>query len=162
MLNNDKILAFLRKATIYEINTRQFSRKGDFGSVEAQLPRLKQMGVDILWFMPIHPIGEIKRKGSLGSYYCSRDFFDVNPEFGTKADFKKLVDTAHQLGMKIVLDWVANHAAWDNGWVKDHPDYFLRMKMEHSFLLTIGRMLSRSITAMKQHTMPCAVRCCIG
>ena len=126
MLNNDKILAFLRKATIYEINTRQFSGKGDFASVEAHLPRLKQMGVDILWFMPIHPIGEVKRKGSLGSYYCSRDFFDVNPEFGTKADFKKLVDSAHQLGMKIVLDWVANHAAWDNGWVKDHPDYFLR------------------------------------
>ena len=126
MLQNDTILSFLHKATIYEVNTRQFSAKGDFKSVQQQLSRIHRMGAEILWFMPIHPIGKINRKGTLGSYYCSRDFFDVNPEFGTKEDFKNLVAEAHRLGMKVVLDWVANHVAWDNEWAQTHPRYFLR------------------------------------
>ncbi len=84
------------------------------------------MGVDILWLMPIHPIGLINRKGSLGSYYSIRDFFDVNPEFGTKADFRNLVSAAHRLELKVIIDWVANHAAYDNTWVKSNPDFFLK------------------------------------
>ena len=84
------------------------------------------MGVEILWIMPIHPIGKLKRKGTLGSYYSIADFTDVNPEFGTKADFKNMVDTAHRLGMKVILDWVANHAAWDNVWTVTNPEFFIR------------------------------------
>ena len=84
------------------------------------------MGVEILWMMPIHPIGIKNRKGELGSYYSIRDFRDVNPEFGTKTDFKQLVEAVHNLGMKIILDWVANHAAWDNVWTVTNPEFFVR------------------------------------
>lgn len=90
------------------------------------LPRLKDMGVDILWMMPIHPIGAIKRKGTLGSYYSIKDFCDVNPEFGTKEDFKSLVKAVHEHGMKIIIDWVANHTAWDNVWTKTNPGFFVK------------------------------------
>jgi glycosidase len=84
------------------------------------------MGVEVLWFMPIHPIGKINRKGTWGSYYSISDFREVNPEFGTAADFKKLVNLVHELGMKVIMDWVANHVAWDNVWMKEHPEYFVR------------------------------------
>ncbi len=84
------------------------------------------MGVEILWFMPIHPIGAVNRKGSLGSYYSIKDFKDVNPEYGSKADFKNLVEAAHAAGMKVLLDWVANHAAWDNVWATSNPEFFVR------------------------------------
>jgi alpha-amylase len=84
------------------------------------------MGVEILWFMPIYPIGKVKRKGTLGSYYSISNFTGINPEFGTGDDFKQLVEQAHHLGMKVILDWVANHAAWDNVWTVDHPEYFER------------------------------------
>lgn len=87
------------------------------------------MGVEILWFMPIHPIGVTNRKGSLGSYYSIKDFTDVNPEYGNRNDFKKLVDSAHASGMKVLLDWVANHAAWDNVWAASNPDFFVRDEM---------------------------------
>lgn len=82
------------------------------------------MGVEILWLMPIHPIGKIKRKGTLGSYYSISDYTDTNPEFGTRDDFRKLLNEAHRLGMKVILDWVANHSAWDNVWTLHHPDFF--------------------------------------
>lgn len=110
---------WVRTATIYEVNVRQFSAEGTFSGVQAQLPRLKEMGVDILWLMPIHPIGELNRKGSLGSYYAVRDYRDVNPEFGTKDDFRNLVKAAHQLGMKVMLDWVANHTSPDHIWIQE-------------------------------------------
>lgn len=84
------------------------------------------MGVEILWMMPIHPIGITNRKGTLGSYYSISDFKEVNPEFGTKADFKQLTEAVHSLGMKIILDWVANHAAWDNVWTLTNPEFFVR------------------------------------
>ena len=84
------------------------------------------MGVEILWMMPIHPIGIINRKGTLGSYYSVKDFCDINPEYGTKQDFKILVEAVHTIGMKIIIDWVANHAAWDNNWTVDNPDFFVR------------------------------------
>jgi alpha-amylase len=105
---------------------RQYTTEGTFDAFANHLPRLKDMGVDILWLMPIHPIGKINRKGTLGSYYSSADFCDVNPEYGNKNDFKNLVNTAHHLGMKVILDWVANHAAWDNVWTKTNPDFFER------------------------------------
>lgn len=112
-------------ATIYEVNTRQFSPQGTFSEVEKQLPRLKEMGVDILWFMPVQPIGELNRKGSLGSYYSISDYTAVNPEFGTIQDFRRLVDKAHQLDMKVILDWVANHTSWDAKWINNEGWYSL-------------------------------------
>ena len=110
---------WVQNATIYEINVRQFSPEGNFSGVEAQLPRLKDMGVDIIWLMPIHPIGELNRKGSLGSYYAVRDYRDVNPEFGSHEDFAHLVEVAHHLGMKVIIDWVANHTSPDHIWIQE-------------------------------------------
>ena len=116
--------AFLRNAVIYEVNIRQYTTEGTFNAFAAQLPRLKDMGVDILWLMPIHPIGKIKRKGTLGSYYSIQDHKAVNPEFGTDEDLRALISKAHALGMKVILDWVANHAAWDHIWTITNPDFF--------------------------------------
>ena len=113
-----------RSATIYQINTRQFTAEGTFRAAEAQLPRLKELGVGILWLMPIHPIGQEQRKGSLGSPYAVADYLAVNPEFGTLADFKHFLAAAHQLGLHVILDWVGNHTAWDNVLVKRHPDWY--------------------------------------
>ena len=118
--------SFLHSSNIYEVNTRQYTPEGTFNAFIKHLPRLKKMGIEILWFMPIYPIGAINRKGSLGSYYSIKDFTAVNPEFGTLNDFKILVDEIHKYGMKIILDWVANHAAWDNAWTISHPDFFLQ------------------------------------
>jgi glycosidase len=113
-----------RDAVLYQINTRQFTAEGTFAAAQKQLPRLKALGVDIIWLMPIHPIGEKNRKGGLGSPYSVRDYYAVNPEFGTKADLKAFVDEAHRLGLKVILDLVANHTAWDNQLAIDHPDWF--------------------------------------
>ena len=103
-----------KNATIYQINTRQFTQEGTFRAAEQQLPRLKELGVDILWLMPINKIGEKNRKGTLGSPYAVQDYYSVNPEFGTLDDLKHFVAAAHQRGMYVILDWVANHTAWDN------------------------------------------------
>lgn len=113
-----------RDAVLYQINTRQFTREGTFRAAGKELPRLKALGVDILWLMPIHPIGEKNRKGTLGSPYSVKDYYDVNPEFGTKEDFKHFVDAAHAQGFHVILDLVANHTAWDNKLATDHPDWF--------------------------------------
>ena len=112
--------------SIYEVNLRQFSENGTFKEFEEHLPRLQELGVGILWFMPIHPIGEKNRKGSLGSYYSVKDYFDVNPAHGTLDEFKQLVKKIHDLGMYVIIDWVANHCAWDNQIVFDHPDWFTK------------------------------------
>lgn len=111
-------------AGIYEVNIRQYTEEGTFEAFATHLPRLKEMGVEILWLMPIHPIGEKNRKGSLGSYYAVKDYFDVNPEFGTKDDFRNLVNEIHNLGMKVIIDWVANHTAWDNNLTETNPEYY--------------------------------------
>jgi len=115
-----------KNATMYEVNLRQYSKEGSFKVFQGQLKRLKEMGVDIVWFMPIHPIGKEQRKGSLGSYYSVQDYKAVNPEFGTLEDFKAVVKEAHNLGMKVIIDWVANHTAHDNVWRKSHPDWFTK------------------------------------
>jgi len=115
-----------KSATIYQINTRQFTPEGTFRAAEAHLPRLKDLGVDILWLMPINPIGLKNRKGSLGSPYAVRDYLGVNPEFGTLDDLKHFVKAAHDLGLYVIVDWVANHTAWDNLLVEQHPDWYAR------------------------------------
>ena len=111
-------------ASIYEVNIRQFTAEGTLAAFAAHLPRLQQMGVGILWLMPVQPIGVKHRKGGLGSYYAVRDYTAVNPEFGTLTDLERVVAHAHALGMKVILDWVANHTAWDHGWVTEHADWY--------------------------------------
>lgn len=121
-----KHLDWTQNAVIYEVNVRQYTKEGTFAAFEQHLPRLKELGVDVLWFMPVHPISEKNRKGTLGSYYAVRDYKDINPEFGTKEDFKKLVDKAHEMGFKVILDWVANHTGCDNAWTTEHPDWYMK------------------------------------
>ena len=113
-----------RNANIYEVNIRQYTIEGTINAFRKHLPRLKKMAVDIIWIMPIQPIGEKNRKGSLGSYYSIKDYKAVNKEFGTLEDFKLLVKEAHDLEMHVLLDWVANHTAWDNVWTETNPDYY--------------------------------------
>ena len=113
-----------KDAVIYEVNVRQYTPEGTFKAFEKYLPELKNLGVDILWLMPINPIGILNRKGTLGSYYSVRDYKAVNPEFGTLNDFKELVKKIHKMKMHVIIDWVANHTAWDNVWIKDHRDFF--------------------------------------
>ena len=114
-------------SVIYEVNIRQFSPEGTFKGVEAQLPRLKDLGVDVLWLMPMYEIGVEGRKGTLGSYYAISDYNKVNPEFGTMQDFQDLLDAAHAAGFKVILDWVANQTAPDHVWMSEKPaDFYER------------------------------------
>jgi len=115
-----------RDLAIYEVNVRQFSPEGTFEGFAEHLPRLKELGVGILWLMPIHPIGIENRKGTLGSYYSVRDYYGVNPEFGTPEEFRALVDRIHDLGLYVIIDWVANHSAWDNPLTTRYPDWYMR------------------------------------
>lgn len=115
-----------KNASIYEVNIRQYTKEGTFKAFEEHLPRLQKLGVDILWLMPITPISEKNRKGTMGSYYAVQDYKKVNPEFGTEQDFQELVNKIHKLGMKVILDWVPNHTGWDNTWITEHPDWFTK------------------------------------
>ena len=115
-----------KNKVLYECNIRQFSEAGNFKAVEAALPRLNEMGIGILWLMPIHPIGVKNRKGQLGSPYSVRDYKAINPDYGNADDLKQLVGRAHELGMKVILDWVPNHTAWDHVWISEHPEYYSR------------------------------------
>jgi glycosidase len=115
--------AWTRSATIYEVNVRQYTPQGTFAAFQQHLPRLRAMGVDILWLMPVQPIGVRNRKGGLGSYYSIRDYTDTNPEYGTPAEFKRMVDAAHAQGMHVILDWVPNHTAHDHPWIAEHPGW---------------------------------------
>jgi len=118
----------LETATIYEVNIRQYSAEGTFNAFTKDIPRLKEMGVDILWVMPLFPISVKDRKGGLGSYYAIQNYTKVNPNYGTLNDVKKLVKTAHNNGMYVILDWVANHTGRDHIWLKEHPDFYVRDK----------------------------------
>ena len=112
-------------AVIYEVNIRQYTPEGTFAAFEPHLSRLKDMGVTVLWFMPVCPIGKINRKGSLGSYYSISDYKAVNPEFGTMEEFKRLVAKAHEMGFKVLMDMVTNHTAWDHVWLKEgHREWY--------------------------------------
>ncbi len=120
--------SWLDTCVLYEVNVRQFTEEGTFKAFEKHLERLKKMGVNTLWFMPIHPISETERKGTLGSYYAVSNYLNINPEFGTIDDFKNMVKLAHSMGFKVLIDWVANHTGWDNPWIKEHSDWYVHDK----------------------------------
>jgi glycosidase len=116
--------AFMEQGNIYEVNIRQYTKEGTFKAFAAHLPRLQKMGVQTIWFMPIQPISKFGRKGTLGSYYAVASYTDVNPEFGTLADFNQVVDQAHALGMKVLIDYVPNHSGADHPWLTKYPDFY--------------------------------------
>lgn len=114
---------WLRGAVVYEIFPRNFSKEGDFNGITGRLDELNNLGVNILWLMPVHPIGEKNKKGSIGSPYAVRDFRALNPDYGTSDDFKRLIDEAHQRGMKVILDMIAGHTSWDSV-LMEHPEFY--------------------------------------
>ena len=119
-----KALDWSRSSNIYEINLRQYTEEGTFNAFAKHLPRLKDMGVEILWFMPITPIATEKRLGTLGSYYACSDYISINPEYGNLSDFKNFVTFAHTMGFKVIIDWVANHTGYGHTWTKSNPEYY--------------------------------------
>lgn len=112
------------RTSIYEVNIRQYTAEGTFDAFRPHLARLKRMGVQTLWFMPVTPIAQLNRKGSLGSPYACSDYCAINPEFGTEAGFRDLVREARALGFRVVIDWVANHTGWDHVWTHPHPEWY--------------------------------------
>lgn len=121
-----KKAAWINNTDVYEVNVRQYTPEGTFNAFAQELPRLQQMGVSTLWFMPITPIAQQNKKGSLGSPYACSDYTAINPEFGTLNDFKKLVKLAQGMGFNVIIDWVANHTGWDHVWTVTNPEYFKR------------------------------------
>lgn len=109
---------------IYEVNIRQYTKEGTFKAFEKHLPRLKELGIDMLWLMPINPISKKNRKGEMGSYYAVQDYKKVNPEFGTEEEFRAIIEKAHELGIHVILDWVPNHTGWDNVWITENPEWY--------------------------------------
>ena len=117
----------LENSVVYEMNVRQYTPEGTFAAAQQELPRLKELGIDILWLMPIHPIGVKERKGTLGSYYAIADYKAINPEFGTMEDFENFLAEAHKLGFRVILDCVANHTSPDAKWINECPaDWYMR------------------------------------
>src|ERR1700712_1836788 len=119
-------VSWSNNTNIYEVNLRQYTTEGTFKAFENELPRLRDMGIEVLWFMPITPISEKMRQGTLGSYYACSDYVATNPEYGSIEDFKHLVDAAHALQFKVIIDWVANHTGWDHHWTWEHPEFYRR------------------------------------
>ncbi|MEY3114873.1 MAG: hypothetical protein RL423_1079, partial [Bacteroidota bacterium] len=124
MIDSFKQVSWANTASIYEVNIRQYTAEGTFKAFEKHLPRIKEMGIDIIWLMPITPISQVNKKGSLGSYYACSSYTKINPEFGSSNDFKDLVDAAHALGMKVIIDWVANHTGCHHEWMQANPSWF--------------------------------------
>jgi alpha-amylase len=118
--------AWILQGNIYEVNVRQYTREGTLNAFAKHLDRLKSMGVQTLWFMPLNPISKVDRKGTLGSYYAVSDYTSLNPEFGTMNDWMELVKEIHSKGMKVIIDWVPNHTGADNHWLTEHPDFFVK------------------------------------
>ena len=116
----------IKDGVIYEANIRQYSESGKFKDFTKDIYKLKDLGVKIIWLMPIHPISKTNRKGTLGSYYSISDYKAVNPEFGSKDDLDELIKEAHKHDMLVILDWVANHTGWDHKWIKNKPDYYTK------------------------------------
>lgn len=131
MANHFPMVSWANGATIYEVNVRQYTPEGTFQAFAQHLPRLQQMGVRILWFMPITPISTLNRLGTLGSYYACSSYTAINPEFGTLDDFKALVQQAQALGMQVIIDWVANHTGWDHEWTHQHPEWYEKDSAGH-------------------------------
>lgn len=144
--SNDKLMdntvlnttLWTHQTNVYEVNLRQYSAEGTLNAFAQQLPRLKAMGVETLWFMPITPIAQKNKKGELGSYYAAADYTSVSPEFGTLEDFKNLVARAHEMGFKVIIDWVANHTGWDHKWTVDHPDFYEKDSVTGTFKVASG------------------------
>lgn len=126
--NRSNVPPWAKSANIYEVNLRQYTSEGTFKAFERHLPRLKKMGVDILWLMPIFPVSEKNRKGTLGSYYAVSDYKNTNPDYGSLEDFKSLVKKIHDLNMYVILDWVPNHTGWDHTWITEHPNWYTQDK----------------------------------
>ncbi|MFO7616633.1 MAG: alpha-amylase family glycosyl hydrolase [Bacteroidales bacterium] len=124
---------WIDNAVMYEVNVRQYTPEGTFNAFADKIPLLKELGVNILWLMPIHPIGEVNRKGTLGSYYSVRDYKGINPEFGTMEDFKELVRKTHEAGMYLIIDWVPNHSSWDNDLIQQHPEWYEKDSLGNMF-----------------------------
>ena len=124
MQQSFQTLPWARSTNVYEVNLRQYTPEGSFRAFRKEMPRLRDMGVEVLWFMPVTPISVKNRKGTLGSYYASADYTATNPEFGTLDDFRMVVQEAHGLGMKVIIDWVANHTGWDHRWTTEHPEFY--------------------------------------
>ena len=124
-----------KNSVLYEVNIRQYTEQGTFNAFTEHLPRLKALGIDVLWFMPTYPIGIENKKGELGSYYSVRDFMNVNPEFGTMDDFKEMIKKTHEMGIHVMLDWVPNHTSWDNKLTIEHPDWYVRDSAKENLLL---------------------------
>ncbi len=133
-----KPLEWTHSTNIYEVNIRQYTKEGTFKAFGKELPRLKDMGVKTLWFMPVTPIAQKNKKGVLGSYYAAADYTSTNPEFGTLDDFRILVKESHELGFKVIIDWVANHTGWDHKWTREHPEYYEKDETTGDFKIASG------------------------
>lgn len=129
---------WINNTNVYEVNVRQYTPEGTFNAFAAALPRLKDMGVETLWFMPITPIAKKNMKGSMGSYYACSDYTAINPEFGNLEDFKQLVKEAQGMGFKVIIDWVANHTGWDHIWTKTNPDFYKHDDATNDFKIASG------------------------
>lgn len=144
--------AWSLQGNIYEVNVRQYTKEGTFKAFAKHLPRLKKMGVQTVWFMPINPISKLDRKGTMGSYYAVADYTSTNPEFGTLQDWKNTVNKIHALGMKVIIDWVPNHTGADHRWLTEHPEFFIKDsagKPAVPFDWTDTRQLDYSNTVMQ-------------
>ena len=135
--------AYAARTALYEVFVRDFSPRGDFQGVTEGLDRIQATGAEVVWLMPIYPIGEKNRKGTLGSPYSVRDYRAINPRFGTAEDLHELVDAVHARGMKLILDWVPNHTAWDHHWIEEHPEYYAR---DEAGEMTVPRDLEGNLT----------------
>lgn len=138
MTNRFKPVEWAHSTNIYEVNVRQYTVAGTLDAFAREIPRLKEMGVQTIWFMPLTPIAQKGKKGTLGSYYACSDYTSINPEFGSLDDFKAVVKQAHEAGMKVIIDWVANHTGWDHVWTKSHPEYYLKDSVTKDFQIASG------------------------
>lgn len=129
---------WLKKSSIYEVNIRQYTPEGTINALLPHLDRLKELDVDILWLMPLQPLGVLNRKGSMGSYYSIRNYTAINPELGTEEDFKNFMEQSHEMGFKVIMDWVPNHSAWDHQWVKEHPEFYAEDSIGKSPIMPPG------------------------
>ncbi len=128
---------WINDAVIYEVNIRQYTPEGTFSAFSKHLPRLKNLGVKIIWIMPVHAIGQKKRAGKLGSYYSVKDYYSINPEFGDEKDFKELISKIHENEMYVIIDWVPNHTSWDNNLVNENPEYYQKNR-NGDFQIPVG------------------------
>jgi alpha-amylase len=124
MKSDFEAVSWSRNTVVYEVNLRQYTAQGTLEAFRPHMKRLADMGVGVLWFMPITPISVLNRKGSLGSYYACSSYVQISPEFGTIEEWKELVKQAHGLGLKVIMDWVANHTGWDHEWTQTNPEFY--------------------------------------